>query len=338
MFPSIFESGLLARQEMLGTGDGSGTGCCTAHELARLSAQVVLPDAQSPQRRAERKSGGLPESRAAAYLSGCSGFSGSIMSPFQSRCEKSCRFCIGWNAPAPGDIFPRGTCKWRAMVRKPCAMPAPASSSTRAPAWSARRIRGRSTARAQRSPRWRTVTPTRSNNWKVHANAGWAWPPRVFDNLPAKVKHFIDAMLETGMLPALKCFDVSIVRWVKMYRLTGMDHRLPKDKLVMGVALGVPAEADLLLVLLRLKLRGAFWQTAAIGRTEIGSAHRCTAERVNPLRSGLEDTFYLSGGSKVASNVPLIGQLVRYARQAGREVILPQEFQPILGLAVLPAD
>ena len=264
------------------------------------------------------------------------------MSPFQSRCKTSCRFRIGWNAPAPGDIFPCGTRKWRAMVCKPSAMPAPASSSTRAPAWSARRIRGRSTARAQRGPRWRPATPTCSNYLKVHANVGWAWPPGVFDNLPAKVKHFIDAMLETGMLPALKCFDVSIVRWVKMYRLTGMYHRLPKDKLVMGVALGValgvPAEADLLLVLLRLKLRGAFWQTAAIGRTEIGSAHRCTAERVNPLRSGLEDTFYLSGGSKVASNVPLIGQLVRYAHQAGRRMILPQEFQPILGLAVLPAD
>lgn len=174
MSPSIFESGLLAWQVMLETGGGSGTGCCTAHELARLSAQVVLPDAQPPQRPAERESGGLPQSGAAARLSGCSGFSGRFMRLFESRCETSCRFCIGWSAPASGDIFPRGTRKWRAMVCKPCAMPPPASSSTRVPARSARRIGGRSTARAQRGPRWRPATPTRSNYLKVHANAGWA--------------------------------------------------------------------------------------------------------------------------------------------------------------------
>ena len=260
------------------------------------------------------------------------------MSPFQSRCKTSCRFRIGWSAPAPGGIFPRGTRNCRAMVCKPCAMPAPASSSTRSPAWSVRRIRGRSTARAQRGPKWRPATPTRSNYLKVHANVGWAWPPGVFDNLSAKVKHFIDAMLETGMLRAFACFDVGIVHRVKIYGLTGMHHRLPEDKLVMAVASGVPAGGDLLLVLLRLKLRGAFWHAAAIGRTEIGSAHRCTAERGNALRSGLEDRFYLSGGSMGASNTPLIGQLVRYARQASREVGLPQESRPILDLAVLPAD
>lgn len=59
MSPSIFESGLLARQVMLGTGGGSGTGCCTVHELARLSAQVGLPDAKSPQRSAVFHRAGL---------------------------------------------------------------------------------------------------------------------------------------------------------------------------------------------------------------------------------------------------------------------------------------
>ena len=68
----------------------------------------------------------------------------------------------------------------------------------------------------------------------------------MFDNPSAKVKHFIDAMLETGMLPAFACFDVSIVHWVKIYGLTGMYHRLPEDNFVMGVASGVSAGGDLL--------------------------------------------------------------------------------------------
>ena len=51
------------------------------------------------------------------------------------------------------------------------------------------------------------------------------------------------------------------------------------------------------------------------------------------LRSGLEDTFYLPDGSKVDSNGPLIEQLVRYAREAGREIATPAEARQLLGLA-----
>ena len=42
MYQSIFASGLLVGQVVVVTGGGSGIGRCTAHELARLGAQVVL--------------------------------------------------------------------------------------------------------------------------------------------------------------------------------------------------------------------------------------------------------------------------------------------------------
>lgn len=42
MYQSIFAPGLLARQLVVVTGGGSGIGRCTAHELARLGAHVVL--------------------------------------------------------------------------------------------------------------------------------------------------------------------------------------------------------------------------------------------------------------------------------------------------------
>ena len=38
----MFEKGLLAGKRILVTGGGSGIGRCTAHELARLGAHVVL--------------------------------------------------------------------------------------------------------------------------------------------------------------------------------------------------------------------------------------------------------------------------------------------------------
>ena len=42
MYQSIFAPGLFAGQVIVVTGGGSGIGRCTAHELARLGAHVVL--------------------------------------------------------------------------------------------------------------------------------------------------------------------------------------------------------------------------------------------------------------------------------------------------------
>jgi uncharacterized protein (DUF849 family) len=119
-----------------------------------------------------------------------------------------------------------------------------------------------------------------------------------------------------------------------MYVQTGMYQGLPEYNFVMGVESGMPADADLLPILLKLKLKSANWQTTLIGRQEIWPVHRRTAELGGHLRSGLEDTFYLPDGSKADSNGPLIEQLARYAMDVGREVATPAEARQLLGLPV----
>jgi 3-keto-5-aminohexanoate cleavage enzyme len=170
------------------------------------------------------------------------------------------------------------------------------------------------------------------NYLKVRSDGSWAWKPMLFDNPPDKVKAFIDAMAETGTLPEFECFDVGIVRCVEMYVQTGLYKGLPEYNFVMGVASGMPADADLLPILLKLKLPGANWQSTLIGRKEIWPVHRRTAELGGHLRTGLEDTFYLPDGSKSDSNGPLIEQLARYARETGREIATPAEARQLLGL------
>ena len=172
------------------------------------------------------------------------------------------------------------------------------------------------------------------NYLKVRSNGQWAWPPMLFDNQPAKVQDFLDVMAETNTLPEFECFDVGIVRCVGMYVETGMYKGLPEYNFVMGVESGMPADPDLLPILLKLKIKDAPWQTTLIGRSEIWPTHLRTAELGGHLRSGLEDTFYLPDGSKVTSNAPLIEQLARYARDVGREVATPQEARQLLHLAV----
>lgn len=168
------------------------------------------------------------------------------------------------------------------------------------------------------------------NYLKARANGTWAWPPMVFDNAPDKVADYLAAMAETNTLPEFECFDVGIVRCVKMYTEVGMYKGPLSYNFVMGVESGMPTDPDLLPILLKLKLPGANWQTTAIGRAEIWPVHLRTAELGGHLRTGLEDTFYLPTGEKVKSNGPLIEQLARYARDVGREIASPAEARAML--------
>src|SRR5262249_42109746 len=101
----------------------------------------------------------------------------------------------------------------------------------------------------------------------------------------------------------------------------------------MGVASGMPCDADLLALLPRWAPPDAVWQTTLIGRSEIWPVHQKTAELGGMLRSGLEDTFYLPSGERAAGNGAVIEALAAGARRAGRDIATPAEARARLGLA-----
>lgn len=169
------------------------------------------------------------------------------------------------------------------------------------------------------------------NYLKIKENGQWAWPPMLFDNTVDKVKAMLDVMIETGTRPEFECFDVGIVRSVAMYRKAGMTDHLEYN-FVMGVASGMPVDADLLKLLVKYREPGCVWQTTLIGREEIWAVHQATAELGGMLRTGLEDTFYLPGGERASGNGVLIEALAQCARRAGREVASPAEARVLLGL------
>jgi uncharacterized protein (DUF849 family) len=167
---------------------------------------------------------------------------------------------------------------------------------------------------------------------KLKADGQWAWPPLLFDNPVSKVKAFLDVMAETGSRPEFECFDVGIVRSVGMYIANGMA-KSAQYNFVMGVASGMPADLELLALLLRYRhSEDAPWQVTAIGRAEIWPLHQRAAELGGMLRTGLEDTFYLPSGEKAASNGALIEALAACARTTGREIASPEETRTILKL------
>jgi 3-keto-5-aminohexanoate cleavage enzyme len=172
------------------------------------------------------------------------------------------------------------------------------------------------------------------NYLKIKADGHWAWPPMVFDNPVSKVQQFLDVMHECGTHPEFECFDVGILRSVAMYAQAGMVQGVPEVNLVMGVASGMPCDAELLALLPRWMPPGAVWQSTLIGRAEIWPVHQATAELGGHLRSGLEDTFYLPGGARARGNGELIEALAACARRAGREVATPSEARERLGLGL----
>ena len=173
------------------------------------------------------------------------------------------------------------------------------------------------------------------NYLKLREDGQWAWPPMVFDNPVSKVQQFLDVMDECATHPEFECFDVGIVRSVGMYLKAGMlksGMGRPEYNFVMGVASGMPCDADLLALLPRWIAPGSVWQTTLIGRTEIWPVHQKTAELGGMLRSGLEDTFYLPNGERAAGNGALIAELAACARRAGRDVASAAEARTMLGL------
>lgn len=173
------------------------------------------------------------------------------------------------------------------------------------------------------------------NYLKLKDDGRWAWPPMVFDNPVEKVAQFLAVMDECGVHPEFECFDVGIVRSVAMYVKAGLVTPAmgrPEVNLVMGVASGMPCDADLLALLPRYMPAGAVWQSTLIGRAEIWPVHQKTAELGGMLRSGLEDTFYLPDGARAPGNGALIEELAACARRAGREVASPAEARAMLGL------
>ncbi len=169
------------------------------------------------------------------------------------------------------------------------------------------------------------------NYLKTRKDGAWAWPPMVFDNPVSKVADFIAVMKECGIIPEFECFDVGIVRSVGLYIENGMtDHA--DYNFVMGVASGMPADPDLLPLLVKYKKPSMPWQTTVIGRADVWSVHRRAAELGGNLRTGLEDCFYLPDGDKASSNGPMIEALAAVAKEAGRAVASPAETRSLLGL------
>ena len=172
------------------------------------------------------------------------------------------------------------------------------------------------------------------NYLKIRKDGQWAWPPNLFDNTVEKIKQFLDVMMANNIIPEFESFDTGIVRSVGMYQANGLFEGDAHVSFVMGVDSGMPANPDLLPILIAELPKNAQWQVIATGpgREKIWNLHRRNVELGGNVRTGVEDTFYLPSGEKADGNGQLIEALVKIVREVGREPASPSEARKILGV------
>ena len=183
--------------------------------------------------------------------------------------------------------------------------------------------------RAHNKPEMAAMNAGSLNYLKTRRDGSWAWPPMVFMNPVDKISEMLAVMKEHNIVPEFECFDVGIVRSVGLYLETGMVSHADYN-FVMGVASGMPCDADLLPLLVKYKHPASPWQATLIGRADVWPVHQRVAELGGNLRTGLEDCFYLPNGDKARSNGEMIEALANCARNAGREITSPAETRAIL--------
>lgn len=171
------------------------------------------------------------------------------------------------------------------------------------------------------------------NYLKTRRSGEWAWPPILFDNPVEKIVRMLDAMAEVGASPEFECFDLGIIRSVGLYVQNDIVDSTPDYNFVCGVASGMPADSDLLPLLLKYRLPESPWQVTAIGRQEVWDLHRRAAELGGNLRTGLEDCFYLPNGNRAMSNGDMVEAMANLAGQVGRTIASPSEARELMNIA-----
>ncbi len=153
----------------------------------------------------------------------------------------------------------------------------------------------------------------------------------VFINPPNGVRRLAARMMELGVKPELEVYDSGHVDFVLQLLKEGLLAEPLQFSIVMGVRGGMSATVENLLSTVRRLPRGAVWQAIAIGRANLDLSTVAITEGGN-VRTGLEDTLYVSKGVLAPNSAVLVARLVAIAKMLGREPATLDETRAILQL------
>jgi 3-keto-5-aminohexanoate cleavage enzyme len=150
---------------------------------------------------------------------------------------------------------------------------------------------------------------------------------------PKAGRGIVERALSMGIGMEVEAFDVShvisAVRWME----EGLLPAPMRINLVFGVPGGIDASPEALVAMLRPLPEGTFWTVTCIGRHHPRMLALALLYGASGIRTGLEDTVYLSRGVLAPSSAALCEKAVELARSLGREVATQEQTRELLGLS-----
>jgi 3-keto-5-aminohexanoate cleavage enzyme len=150
---------------------------------------------------------------------------------------------------------------------------------------------------------------------------------------PKAGRGIVERALSMGIGMEVEAFDVShvisAVRWME----EGLLPAPMRVNLVFGVPGGIDASPEALVAMLRPLPEGTFWTVTCIGRHHPRMLALALLYGASGIRTGLEDTVYLSRGVLAPSSAALCQKAVELAHAVGREVATQDQTRELLGLS-----
>jgi len=153
----------------------------------------------------------------------------------------------------------------------------------------------------------------------------------VFPNTFGKIEQFLDVMNEAGVKPELECFDAGHTNSVWPLYDMGKLKKPTQYSFIMGVLGGLPTSIEALQLQKQTIPPGSTWEVIGIGREQWRFVASALVLGGN-IRVGLEDNFYLPGGTMASSNGELVEHAARLVQLTGRQVANIDEARAQLSL------
>jgi len=161
------------------------------------------------------------------------------------------------------------------------------------------------------------------------------FPTIVYENPTALVEELAAKMKTDGIRPEIEIFDLSHIHAARRLIDAGHIGPSPHVQFVMGVKNAMPADEnvlDIMLAELKRQIPGATWTAAGIGRHQSEVMAWALRRGADAVRTGLEDNIRVDRDRLAKSNAELVEIACNAVVVHGRRVATPAEARRALAL------
>jgi uncharacterized protein (DUF849 family) len=153
--------------------------------------------------------------------------------------------------------------------------------------------------------------------------------PNVVINTPRNLEIMANVIMDSNVIPEIEIFDSGDLNLALDFIDRGIISGPHIFQLVLGTRFGASADPETLVYLANRLPKGSVWAAFGIGRLAFPTLAVSYAAGGH-VRTGMEDTLYVSKGELVRSNAQLVEKAVDIVQKLGGELATPDEARAII--------